>query len=170
MKLHSDMTINGKKHYAGDELPAKVIYPFFLLHMGMFGLSGFAIAYGAEDISGVVFAYLHGGFAILVYLIFYWVIFGPDRVKWMFINAALGIFGISAQIGWILALFDKQVSDYAWYVHLVPFMYYVLYTFLLHQAVLDFSGARDNEERRIKVDRGYMIGSVVLYSAIALLS
>lgn len=55
------------------DAPKDFIYPFFLLHMGMFGLSGFLITYGAEG--NVWFGFFHGGLAIVVYCIFYTVIF-----------------------------------------------------------------------------------------------
>jgi hypothetical protein len=72
------------------------VYPFFLIHMLAFGLSGFLLAYSGE--APVPFLYLHGGIAILVYTIFYVTIFGVDEVKWMFINAGLGLLGIVSQI------------------------------------------------------------------------
>ena len=133
--------------------------------MGMFGLSGFAMAYmnGGPDIT---FLYMHGGFACLVYVIFYFAIFGVDRVKWMFINAALGLFGIYAQIGWILAVFDKNVADYSVARHAIPFFYYVLYTFLLHQMILDLTGSRNNPVRRRLVNGLYVGGSMMTYVSI----
>src|SRR5690606_27486770 len=84
-------------------MPKIFIYPFFLFHMLMFGISGFVLAYGADGDVG--FLYMHGGIAIVVYLVFYFAIFGREQVKWMFINAGLGILGIYSQIGWILGLF-----------------------------------------------------------------
>ena len=55
----------------------------------MFGGSGFLLAYASTDVE-TAFLFLHGGIAILVYLVFYLVIFGWDEVRWMFINAAIG--------------------------------------------------------------------------------
>ena len=77
------------------------------------------------------FLYLHGGFAIVIYTVFYIVFFGIDEIKWMFINAALGLLGIYAQIYLILSFFGRQASDDPASVHIVPFLYYILYTFLL---------------------------------------
>ena len=37
MKLRGDITINGKLHPKGSEVSWYTIYPFFLLHMAMFG-------------------------------------------------------------------------------------------------------------------------------------
>ncbi|OGR42684.1 MAG: hypothetical protein A2X35_01665 [Elusimicrobia bacterium GWA2_61_42] len=59
-----------------------------MLHMFMFGGSGFLMAYGSSP-PEPSFLYMHGGIAILVYTVFYLVIFGLDDVKWMFINAGL---------------------------------------------------------------------------------
>jgi hypothetical protein len=140
----------------------KFIYPFFGVHMLMFGLSGFLMAY-ASDGPDLGFLYMHGGFAIVVYVIFYLVIFGRDAVAWMLINAALGLVGIYAQVGWILERFGKRVADYPWQVHVVPFLYYVLYTFLLRQFLIDITRSRDNPRRRSLVDTAYVLVSVVAY-------
>jgi hypothetical protein len=160
MKLHGSMTINGRAYAKGDEIPGSFVYPFFLIHMLAFGAAGFAMAYGGVPIEMV---YMHGGIAIAVYLIFYLAIFGLDEVKWMFINAGLGLFGIVSQIAWILSLFGKHFADFPVYVHLVPFMYFVLYTFLIRHAVLDMLGAREDEARRSRVEYAYVGASVGLY-------
>lgn len=162
MELQGAITINGKKFKKGDTIPWYWVYPFFLVHMGAFGLSGFFMAY-TDDGPELSFLYLHGGFACLIYLVFYLAIFGRDRVQWMFINAALGLFGIYAQIDWILAAFGKNASDYSAAVHFIPFFYYVLYTFLLHQMLLDAFRARSNERRRQWINGAYIAGSVIVY-------
>jgi hypothetical protein len=125
-----------------------------------FGLSGFLMAY-SPDPPDLVFPYLHGGLAIVVYVVFYLSIFGRDAVKWMLVNAALGIVGIYAQMGWILERFDRRIEDYPWQVHVIPFLYYVLYTFLLRQFLIDVTRSRDNPQRRAMVDTGYVLLSVV---------
>ena len=143
------------------------IYLFFGIHMLMFGLSGFLMAY-TSDGPDLAFVYLHGGIAIVVYMVFYLVIFGRDEVKWMLINAALGILGIYSQIGWILAKFGKDIDNYRWNVHVVPFLYYILYTFLLRQFLLDLTRSRDNPARKKLVDAVYVIGSLVVYAGFLL--
>src|SRR3546814_10067479 len=70
----------------------------------------------------------------------------------MFINAGLGILGIYSQIGWILGLFGRNADDYPAYVHVVPVLYYVLYTFLLRRLLLDVTRSRDNPARRRLVE------------------
>lgn len=165
MKVHSGISINGKNYPKGSFLKWYQVYPFFLIHMLMFGLSGFFMAY-ADDGPDVTFLYMHGGFAILVYVIFYFALFGVDQVRWMFINAALGLFGIYAQIDLILTLFGKSADQFPWYVHVVPFGYYVLYTFLLYQMVLDVSGARTSETRKKVVEGFYVVGSILIYTLI----
>jgi hypothetical protein len=162
VKIHSSITINGKAYAAGTDLPWYQIYPFFLFHMLIFGGSGFFMAY-ADKHPPVLFLYLHGGFAILIYTIFYLTLFGPDQVKWMFINAALGALGIYSQIGWLLSLFGKKVSDYPFYVHVIPFLYYVLYTFLIRHALFDILDAHDNPARKKKIEKGYIVVSVIVY-------
>ena len=145
------------------------IYIFFGIHMLMFGLSGFLMAYSSDG-PDLAFLYLHGGISIVVYMVFYLTIFGRDEVKWMLINAGLGILGIYSQIGWILAKFGKDIDRYPWKVHVVPFLYYVLYTFLLRQFLLDLTGSRDNPGRKKVVDTAYVVASLVVYGAFLLRS
>ena len=145
------------------------IYPFFGIHMLMFGLSGFFLAYSADG-PGLGFVYMHGGIAIAVYMVFYLVIFDRDEVQWMLINAVLGILGIYAQIGWLLSKFGKDIDDYSWKVHVVPFLYYVLYTFLMRQFLLDVTRSRDNPARKKLVDAVYVVGSLLVYGGLLLRS
>jgi hypothetical protein len=164
MKLNSEITINGRVYPKGSSVPWYTIYPFFLLHMAMFGTSGFFMAYG-DNVVPVLFLYAHGGLAIFVYTIFYLSLFGLDEVKWMFINAGLGLLGIYAQIGWILSLFGRKIGDYPIYVHVIPFLYFVLYTFLLRHAVLDITQSREDEQRRKIVEKIYVAVSLAVYLA-----
>lgn len=161
------MKINGKLHRKGTSIPWYSIYPFFLVHMLIFGFSGFFMAYSSDG-PDLGFLYMHGGLAIFVYTVFYIAFFGVDEVKWMFINAGLGLLGIYAQIDIILSLFDKQVSDFPVWVHVIPFLYYILYTFLLYQMVLDVSGARNNPEKKKVVEGFYIVGSVLVYGVVYL--
>lgn len=165
MKLKSDLTINGKLHRKGEDAPKWFIYPFFLLHMAVFGLSGFFMAY-ATDGPPLAFIYAHGGIAIFAYVVFYLAIFGRDEVKWMFINAGLGLFGLWVEIDWLLSLFGRSLSDYPLWVNITPFLYYVLYTFLLRQMLLDLFGARDKPARRALVERLYVVGSLLVYGGL----
>ena len=161
MKLHAPLKINGRTYQAGEEVSWYSVYPFFLLHMLMFGGSGFLMAY-SQDGPPAAFLYAHGGIAIFVYTVFYMAIFGLDEVKWMFINAGLGLLAIYTQVDWLLSLFGKDLRSYPLHINVVPFLYYVLYTFLLRQALLDLAGAREDEERKRAVDNIYVGGSVAL--------
>jgi hypothetical protein len=128
-------------------------------------MSGFAMAYFVEDMEPL-FLYAHGGFAIVIYVVFYLAMFGKDEVKWMFTNAALGIFGIYAEVSWILDGAGKSISDYPLYIHVIPFLYYVLYQFLLRQMFLDITGSRDNPEKKKQVERFYVALWVGVYAFI----
>ena len=157
------LTVNNRRVDTGEVMPWFFVYPFFGVHMLMFGVSGFLMAYSSDG-PDVTFLYLHGGFAIFVYIIFYLVIFGLDKVRWMLINAALGLYGIYAQIDWILSRFGKSADDFPWYVHVIPFGYYVLYTFLLYQFVLQVSGANRHPGRKTMVEVIYVVASLVIYT------
>ncbi len=161
MKLHGAITIKGRKYTKGSEVSWYTVYPFFLLHMLVFGGSGFLMAYGDKR-PPLLFLYPQGGFAILVYTAFYLTIFGRDDVKWMFINAGLGVLGIYGQMGWLLAKFGKRIGDYPLAVSVAPFLYFVLYTFLLRHALLDLTGAREDEDRKQKVEYSYIAVSVLV--------
>ena len=167
MKLKSATTVGNKEYVAGNKAPMKFIYPFFLFHMAMFGMSGFLMAYASDDVD-LMFLYMHGGIAIVVYLVFYLAIFGLDEVKWMLINAALGLFGIWSEINYILGWFDKTLSDFSPWVHVTPFLYYILYTFLLRQILIDVTGSRENPARKRVVETGYVIASLTLYTTLYL--
>lgn len=161
MRLNADLTINGHVYPKGTEVPWSRIYPFFLIHMLGFGFSGFAMAYGSQR-PDEFFLYIHGGFAITIYVVFYVGIFGTDEVKWMFINATLGIAGIYSQVDWLLRRFGKHIDDVPWHVHVIPFIYYVLYVFLIRHAFLDFFAAREEPARRAVVERIYVAVSVAI--------
>lgn len=168
MKLHGDITINGKPYRKGSEVPWYTIYPFFLLHMLMFGGSGFLLAYSGSPTAPTSALYAHGGIAITVYTVFYLVIFGWDEVRWMFINAVIGVYGLWCEIGWFMELFGKSLSDFPWQRHVIPFAYYVLYTFLLRQLVLDLFRAREDPTRRRFVEAVYIVVSLLVYTGIYL--
>jgi len=162
MQIQGDMMIGRTMYAKGAEIPWYKVYPFFLVHMLVFGGSGFTMAYGAHR-SPLLLLYAHGGFAILVYSLLYVRMFGRDEVKWMFINAVLGITGISSQIDWLLSYFGKSFDDYPWYVHVVPFLYFVLYTFLLRHAVIDLTGSRGNPVKQKRAEYGYIILSLAVF-------
>ena len=162
MKLQEDIKINNRTYPRGTEVPWYKIYPFFLVHMLIFGGSGFLMAYGEMHVS-LFFLYLHGGIAITVYTLFYVSIFGVDEVKWMFINALLGLLGIYSQIGWLLSLFGKRIGDYPVSVHVIPFLYFVLYTFLLRHAVMDITQSREDPLKKKRVENGYIVISLAVY-------
>jgi hypothetical protein len=162
LKLPSDITINGKFHVKGSDVPILFVYPFFLFHMLIFGASGFFMAYGWQN-ADILFLYLHGGIAITVYVKFYLAIFGLDEVKWMFINAGLGILGIYGQINWLLSLFGLHLHDFSWLRHPVPFAYYILYTFLLRHFLLDVLKARMDPDRKKKIEFAYVGLSILSF-------
>jgi len=133
--------------------------------MLLFGGSGFLMAYSDKPVN-LFFLYIHGGGAIAIYLAFYVAIFGVDAIKWMLINSAIGIFGIYSELRLILGLFDKEINDYSFARHAIPFSYYVLYTFLIYQAVLSFSGARENPSRKRAAEIAYIVISSTIYLTI----
>ncbi|MCF7835225.1 hypothetical protein K9M48_04215 [Candidatus Gracilibacteria bacterium] len=146
------------------------IYIFFTIHVFGFGAAGFLLSYGEEDLSST---FAMGGFAIFVYLVFYFVIFGWEDIKRMFINALIGIFGIYAWMGDILSLFDKNIDNFSRQYHIVPGVFFVIYTFLLRHALIDLSQSlfskKYGKEYGEKIGNGFFIGLGIASSLIALL-
>jgi hypothetical protein len=71
--------------------------------------------------------------------------------------------GIYSQIGWLLSLFGKRIADYPFYVHVIPFLYFVLYTFLVRHAVLDITQAREDPKKGKLVGYCYIAASIAFY-------
>jgi hypothetical protein len=53
-------------------------------------------------------------------------------------------------------------------VHAIPFLYYVLYTFLLRHLVLDVFKAREDPARRQRIEFGYIALSLLFYTLVYL--
>lgn len=137
------------------------IYGFFLIHMAAFGSAGFFMSYGEGPDLG--FNFLFSGFAIVVYIVFYLTFFGVDEIWWLFINSALGILGILAQLDWILGVFGSSTANYPMQAHIIPAIYYVLYTFLLRRAVLHIFHAEDGTRKKQIIDGVYVAASLLVY-------
>jgi hypothetical protein len=161
MIVQGDITIGGKAYTQGSYIPPWKVYPFFLVHMGIFGYLGFYWAYFKEAPPGLL--YMHGGFAAFVYLVFYKAIFGIDEVKWILINALLGVFGLYSEIGILLSWSGKNIDSFPLHVHVIPFMYYVLYTFLLRQVIIEVTNSGTDKTKREKVSYVYLVVSLALY-------
>lgn len=157
----ANIRINGKDFDRGSRSAWLFVYGFFLLHMAMFGGAGFLLSYSLQEER--LFGYFFSGFAISIYLIFYFAIFGRETVKWLFINSVLGILGIFSQIDWILSVFSKTFGEFPWYVHIVPTIYFILYTFLIRRAVLHIFRAEPGTSRASIVEWGYVIISMLIY-------
>ena len=154
----------------GRAVPWVFIYGFFLVHMALFGSLGFLLFYGdpsqanySGDMNERTFKILVSTLPILVYIVFYIAIFGIDTIKWLIMNSVIGVLGIYSQLGWILEQFGKSLSDYPIWAHIVPGIYYVLYTFLLRRAVLHFLRAQDGTRKKTIIDILYVVISVVFY-------
>jgi hypothetical protein len=169
VKLHCEFThLNGKTYLPGDDVPWVYIYPFFLFQMLGFGGPTFYFAYagdGSDAMIGLAVALI----STPIYLIFYRGIFGREEVRWIFINGALGILGIAAEVRWLLSLAGKQFDDYPWIAHIGPFMFYMMCTFLLRHAALDLLDARSKPELTASVERHYVLVSLLVYCGSLLL-
>jgi hypothetical protein len=165
MKIHHHLTINGKSYRKGDSIPW-VIYPFFLIHIAIFGFPVFAGAYLPNSIviETLIFYHILGSFAALVYVVFYEAMFGRDAVKWMFIDGALSSFGIYSVVGAWLEMIGRDINNYPLYLHILPFLFYILYTFMIRQAFLDLTKSRDDKARRRMAEGIYVGISLAIYT------
>lgn len=144
-----------------DKAPWLFIYGFFLFHMALFGSVGFLLAYSDGAIFLINLAF--SGFAIFIYSIFYISIFGIEDIKWLVINSIIGILAIFSQLGWILEKFGKSLQDYPDHYHIIPGIYFVLYTFLLRRALLHLLRAKQGTKKRVLVNIGYVVFTVTYF-------
>ena len=122
--------------------------------MAIFGGSGFIRTYG-DNRPDLTYIYRHGGIAITVYVFFYFAIFGRDEVKRMFLNALFGLLRKGVQVGWLLSLFDRESSTCPLSVYVTPFLFFLLYSFLMRRAVLDLINSLDDPARRKTMKKRY---------------
>jgi hypothetical protein len=158
----SGLVVSGTGYSKGDVIPWGHAYPGLLIHMLLFGGSAIYLAY-FDPYPSTFFLFAWGGFGITLYLFLYSAMFGVDEVRWLFINSGLGILGIATQIDWLLSPLGTGLADFPFHVHVVPFLYYILYTFLMRQALLDLTGAYERPVVRAVVNGGYVVGSIAFY-------
>lgn len=154
--------IGNQKYAKGDDVPWLKIYPIFLLQMLFFGGGSLWVAYGLET-PHTDTLYGFGAITIFIYMVLYLIVFGIDEIKWLFINSFLGFAGIYIQLEWIVSLFNKNINDYPLNIHVVPFIYYILYTFLIRQLVLDLTNARYNLTKKKYIEISYILISLAVY-------
>ena len=70
---------------------------------------------------------------------------------------------IYTQIDRILSLFGKKASDYPIYVHVIPTFYFILYTFLIHHAILDLVKVREDNTRKKRIESIYVTIFMAIY-------
>jgi hypothetical protein len=152
---------NIKSNVMGSK-PGFFVFIFFLVHMFMFGGSGFILAY---DDSPFLFALMHGGIAIFVYIVFYLVMFGVDRVRWMFINSIFGLAQTYEIINGIVTLFIKNFDffSYPFYRHIIPSIYIILYMFLIRQFIKYLTQANKNKSRKKLADFLFLGGNIFFW-------
>lgn len=162
MMFRNPLSPDGKPFTKENRAPWLKVYPFFLAHILGFGAAFFYAAYFAEgtELSGL---YIGGLFVSGIYFLFYFTMFGREEVEWMLVNALLGLLGTYTQIGWILALFGKSAGDYSANVHVIPFIFFVLFAFLLRRAVLDLFYAKAGMKKEQIANTAYVIISLLIH-------
>jgi hypothetical protein len=156
------LNIGGRGYAKGEVIPWRFAYEGLMLHMFFFGVAVIFLAY-LDPSPSTFFLYMWGAFGATLYIGIYSAMFGADEVKWLFINSGLGILGIATQMDWLLSLIGLGLADFPVYIHVVPFIYYVLYTFLLRQALLDLFRAYERPALQRTVNGGYVVFSIAVY-------
>ncbi|ACV27578.1 hypothetical protein Kkor_2168 [Kangiella koreensis DSM 16069] len=166
MKLKTDIYSGHKIYRKGDQLPWVKVYGLFIIVVFAILPVIFNETYIQRDINLTYFLFL-GGFFPLIYLLYYRSVFGRDAILWIFINSILGILGTFAELNWLLKYFyEKEVSDFPFYYHIVPAIHYILLTYVLRQAIIDTFHARDNDKRLFYVNILYVVLSILIYSSL----
>ena len=163
MKLKTDIGIGHKTYRKGSHLPWFRVYGLFLFTIAAIFWVVFDIIYLQRD-SDLGFVLFFGLFIPALYLLAYRSIFGITEVRWLIINSAIGIIGIITELDWVLSyLYDKNLSDFPIYYHIIPCAHYILLTFVLRQAVIDTFNSRDNKARRKYVNLGFVLVTLTVY-------
>lgn len=115
------------------------IYIFLVLHGAVFTSVSFYLIYWADKSEDPYFGYIWGGIGAIVYSIIYFGLFAKEKLLWAFINGTIAFFQI-------LSIrksnsFFEELESLPWYTHIVPIIYFVLYTFLLRHICLKISSA-----------------------------
>ena len=162
MKIHGSINIFDKEYNKGDDVPWYYIYPALYLLIVFFGVGSIWLAYGEvlKSEEGLLF------FRVLLLSIFavsYYIIFGIDEFKWIFINIFLGTVGILGEYEVIGYFFGLDISEYSLSINIFPFLFYVLFIFLLRQTFIDIAGARENPKRKKYVEIGFILVFICVY-------
>ncbi len=153
--------MNNPIKWQGKKLPIWVFFPFIVIHITLFGLLSFVMAYYLDV--PTLFLLVFGFIGIITYLAFYSSMYGVDQFRWIFINTALGIFGLSVELNLLLSLSEDDLAGFPWYRDIIPFTLYVLYTFWLRQCVLAAFGAKDDPEKEERVSYLYAATFLLVY-------
>ena len=85
----------------------------------------------------------------------------------MFLNALFGLLRKGVQVGWLLSLFDRDSSTCPLSVYVTPFLFFLLYSFLMRRAVLDLINSLDDPARRKTMKKRY-IGVTLAVNAVCI--
>ena len=166
MKLKTDISIGSNTYSKGSYLHWSKVYGFFTVIIALHFWLVFDITYIQQDIV-LGFTLCFGIFLPVLYLLAYRSIFGLAEIRWLIVNSIIGIIGVLAELDWVLSYFyDKSLSDFNVFFHIIPCVHYIMFTFVLRQAVIDSFHARYNLKRREYVNLGFTLISTILYVAL----
>ncbi len=151
--------------WKGQEIPIWAFFPVFVFHITLFGFTSFLFAYFIPAVP-TIFLWGFGFIGIVTFIGFYSSLYGVDNFRWIIINIALGIFGLSSDINLLMSILSTDLTDFPWYRDIIPFTNYVLYTFWFRQCALAAVGAKDNPEKEEIVSYYYLITSIFFYASL----
>ena len=146
------------------KFPIWFFFPFFIAHAVLFGLVVLLFAYAQySSAMGLVILFIWGFLGVLCYLMVYSALFGLDSFKWIVSNTALALFGFSAELHLLIDWFNVETANIAWYRNMLPYAYYVMYTFWFRQLVLAAFGAREDTSKGERVSNYFLVVCLLIY-------
>ncbi|EKE29455.1 MAG: hypothetical protein ACD_2C00172G0003 [uncultured bacterium (gcode 4)] len=128
----------------------KSAYPILVPHVLIFGFTWFMLFYSHQR---PAMGFLIWLITTISYLIVYVQLFGKEQIRDMLIG---GLIWVIQVYGWLEILAAKAIDwtkefktfdSMPMYYHLIPATYFIMWTFLVKNVIIDLIWARNNPEK-----------------------
>ncbi|MFZ2718309.1 MAG: hypothetical protein WAZ12_00735 [Candidatus Absconditicoccaceae bacterium] len=154
-----------KLHRKNNYITSYKFYILISILIIIFSSLGFYLTYFENKL---IISYIMSSLYILFFLMFYFLAFGRDKIKRMFITSLIGISSIYSQLSNILKYFDKNINEFSWIYHIIPGIYFILFSFLLRRALVDICRSI-NIKYGERIGNGILLGSWIISIIVSLL-